>query len=300
MQTIQHLRRQIGNAEDLLSVVKTMKSLAAVNIRHYEQAVESLADYNRTVELGLQALMRSEEGRELSVQSTGTPRWGAIVIGSDQGFCGQFNERIVTHADDTLTEMGLTQSRRDHPPVTPVGLRCAVLLEDAKYPLATLLETPSGLGAVTNLVQDLLVQISDWQTHRGINHLLVFYNRPIGGAIYESTQVQLLPLHGEWLHGLKEKPWPGRSLPLYTMEWQKLFSALIRQYMFVVLYRAATESLAAEETARLASMQNAEKNIDERIEDLTKRYHQQRGDAITAELMDIVAGFEAVTGSNHP
>lgn len=298
MQTIQHLRRQINNAQDLLSVVKTMKSLAAVNIRHYEQAAESLIDYNRTVELGLHALMRSQEGRELAQNSVGTPRWGAIVFGSDQGFCGQFNERIVTFADEELRRRGLVLSRRNRPPITPIGLRCAVLLEDAHYPLATLLETPSGLAAVTNLVQDLLVQISEWQTHSGINHLLVFHNRPIGGAIYESRWVQLLPLQGDWLHGLKQKPWPGKSIPLYTLEWQKLFSTLIRQYMFVVLYRAATESLAAEETARLASMQNAEKNIDERIEDLTKRYHQQRGDAITAELMDIVAGFEAVTGSN--
>jgi F-type H+-transporting ATPase subunit gamma len=174
-----------------------------------------------------------------------------------------------------------------------------VLLEDARYPLATLLDTPSGLGAVTALVQDLLVQIGEWQGHRGIDHVMVFHNRPTGGAIYQSVQVQLLPLNGEWLQSLKSKPWPGRSLPAFTMEWERLFSSLIRQYMFVVLYRAATESLAAEETARLASMQNAEKNIDERIEELTKSYHQQRGDAITAELMDIVAGFEAVMGDDR-
>jgi F-type H+-transporting ATPase subunit gamma len=297
MQTTQQLRRKIDNAQDLLSVVKTMKSLAAVNIRHYEQAVDSLASYNRTVELGLHALMRSEAGRQLTSHEPGDPRWAAIVLGSDQGFCGQFNERIVAYADEELQRLGATVGRKRRPPVAPVGLRCAVLLEDTNYTPTILLETPSGLSAVTTLVQDLLVQIDRWQSEQGISHLLVFHNRPTGGSVYESTHTQLLPLNGEWLQGLKKKPWPGRSVPLFTMEWQQLFSSLIRQYMFVVLYRATTESLAAEETARLASMQNAEKNIDERIEALTKHYHQQRGDAITAELMDIVAGFEAVMGS---
>ena len=60
MQTIEGLRRRIKSASDLLSVVKTMKALAAVSIRHYEHAVASLSEYNRTVELGLHIVLTAQ------------------------------------------------------------------------------------------------------------------------------------------------------------------------------------------------------------------------------------------------
>jgi F-type H+-transporting ATPase subunit gamma len=69
---------------------------------------------------------------------------------------------------------------------------------------------------------------------------------------------------------------------------------LIRQYLFAVLYRALAESLASENAARLASMQAAEKNIEERSDELTARYHRRRQNAITEELLDVTAGFEVL------
>jgi len=76
-----------------------------------------------------------------------------------------------------------------------------------------------------------------------------------------------------------------------------LFSALIRQHLFVVLYRAVAESLASENASRLASMQAAEKNIQEHLAGLTMRYHQERQQSITEELLDIVTGFETLIGA---
>ena len=88
----------------------------------------------------------------------------------------------------------------------------------------------------------------------------------------------------------------SRSLPTFTADWHRLFSALIRQHLFVALYRALAESLASENAARLASMQAAERNIEEHLAGLTARYHQERQESITAELLDIVAGFETLEG----
>jgi F-type H+-transporting ATPase subunit gamma len=81
---------------------------------------------------------------------------------------------------------------------------------------------------------------------------------------------------------------------MFTMDWDAFFSALIRQYLFVSLFRAFAESLASENASRLASMQGAEKNIQDRLRDLSSRYHQQRQMSITEELLDIVSGFEAI------
>jgi F-type H+-transporting ATPase subunit gamma len=80
------------------------------------------------------------------------------------------------------------------------------------------------------------------------------------------------------------------------MDRDQLFSALIRQYLFVSLFRACAESLASENASRLAAMQGAERNIEERLEELQTQFHQQRQMTITEELLDIVAGFEALSG----
>lgn len=73
-----------------------------------------------------------------------------------------------------------------------------------------------------------------------------------------------------------------------------LFRVLSANTFFLSLYRAAVESLASENAARLASMQAAEKNIEERLGDLQANYRQQRQNSITEELLDIVSGFEAL------
>jgi len=98
---------------------------------------------------------------------------------------------------------------------------------------------------------------------------------------------------------LTAKSWPTRILPNYTMDWDSLFSALIREYLFISLFRAFAESLASENASRLASMQAAEKNIEEQLSELNKQFHQRRQMAITEELLDIVSGFEALTSKKR-
>lgn len=83
---------------------------------------------------------------------------------------------------------------------------------------------------------------------------------------------------------------------MFTMDRERLFWALIQQYLFVSLFRAIAESAASENASRLASMQGAEKNIREQLAELNSRYHQQRQMTITEELLDIVSGFEALKG----
>jgi F-type H+-transporting ATPase subunit gamma len=80
------------------------------------------------------------------------------------------------------------------------------------------------------------------------------------------------------------------------MDSDQLFSDLIHQHLFVSVYRALAESLASDNASRLASMQAAEKNIQEHLEELNTLFHQQRQTAITEELLDIISGFQVLTG----
>ncbi len=130
MQTIQGLKRKIDSTEDLQSVVKTMKSLAAVNIRQYEQATRALEDYYRTVRMALQVVLRQRSGVRLTVRAAPHGQIGAIVFGSDQGMAGSLNEQIVTHAAETLKKDAASHKK---PEILAVGERALGHLEDAGF-----------------------------------------------------------------------------------------------------------------------------------------------------------------------
>ena len=291
MDTLEGLKRKIRSAQELQSVVRTMKALAAVSIRQYERAVESLDHYNRTILLGLRAALKSrphEAGRARQAQAG---QLGALVFGSDQGMCGQLNEQVVAH---TLAEMDALGAAADRRTLLAVGERAATRLEAGGQPVGDILSAPSSLAGVTPAVQELLLKILDWHDSRGIERIVLFYSEQLGGAAYEPRTLELLPVDRAWLARLQEEPWPTHILPTFSMDWDALFSALIRHYLFVSLYRAFAESLASENASRLAAMQNAERNIDERLTELQGRFHQQRQSSITEELLDIVSGFEAL------
>src|SRR5690606_12355071 len=96
-QTLESMRGRIENAEDLHAVVRVMKALAAASVRQYETAVESLAEYERTIEAGVQ-IVRHNRPEAIAAQNPAARRWGVIVFGSDQGMCGSFNEQVATFA----------------------------------------------------------------------------------------------------------------------------------------------------------------------------------------------------------
>jgi F-type H+-transporting ATPase subunit gamma len=110
---------------------------------------------------------------------------------------------------------------------------------------------------------------------------------------------QLLPLDEAWRGRLAELPWPTGNLPEVMGEGTASLRALIREYLFVSLYRACAESLASENASRLAAMQRAEKNIDDLLEDLNGRFHRLRQSGIDEELFDVISGFEALTGARQ-
>lgn len=296
MQTSEALKRRIQSAQDLLGVVKTMKALAAVSIRQYQKAVESLGDYTRTVEMGLQIALRKRRAGGASSEKTPVSRVGAIVFGSDQGLCGQLNNLIVAHAREEMDRVGV---RKENRIVIAVGMRAADILEDTGQRVLEVLTTPGSTSGITPMVQDITVLLEDWRFRRQIEHMYLFFNRYVSGATYRPMTVRLLPVDRQWLKNMEMKKWPSKTLPLYTMDWEALFRSLIREYLFVSIYRAFAESLASENASRLAAMQSAEKNIEERLEELYLQYHRQRQMTITEELLDIVAGFEALGGTEE-
>ena len=294
METTEELKRRIQSSEDLQAVVKTMKSLALVKIRQYEKAVEALEDYNRTVEMGLRIVLRDGQDTREKRPFASDDRLGAVIFGSDQGMCGQLNDQVVSHALKFMEELGVPSDRRR---LLAVGHRISARLDAEKQKVEETFPTPKSVGGITDRVWEILLRIKKWTDMHGMDQVFLFYGRQLSGAAYRPHSVRLLPVDRKWLERVRERPWPTPMLPTFTMERDRLFSALIHQYLFVSLFRAVAESSASENASRLASMQGAEKNIRDNLAELNTRYHQQRQMKITEELLDIVAGFEALRES---
>lgn len=293
MESLEALRRKLASAVELMALVKTMKALAAVNIRQVERAVQSLAQYDRTVQLGLQVVGRKAPELLMAARPLPSDRRLLLVLGTDQGMVGQFNDLVAARAARRLREPIPAGSRWT---VWACGIRVKSRLERFGCEVSELFDVPTSTTAIHGVVQETLLHIDAWHSRQRNGHVELVFNRPASGSSCEPHQLRLLPVDASWLRTFLAYKWPSRVLPTFTMEPAALLSALVRQFLFVTLYRAIAESLAAENASRLAAMQVAEKNIAERLEALRTGYHQQRQSAITEELLDVISGFEALTG----
>ncbi len=289
--TIVSLRRKISSAGDLQSVVRTMKALASSSIGQYDQSVRALGAYYKTVELGLSACFRKGElalPAQKQTENFDTASVGAIVIGSDQGLVGQFNDVIADYAIKTLNEFP------GKPLVWAVGERVHTRLVDAGMTVLGQFPLPSSVKGIVPLVGQLQIKSETHRTQVGYERMYVFHNKPKMGSLYEPVSQRLLPLDAHWLQGLTQIRWPTVSLPEVVGTGSVTLRALIREYLFISLFRACAESLASENASRLAAMERADKNIDELLENLQATFNRLRQTSIDEELFDVISGYEAL------
>lgn len=292
--TAASLRRKIASAGDLESVVRTMKAMAASSIGQYENAVRALDDYYRTVQLGLAASFRQDATADASmhVSQQDAGAIGAVVFGSDQGLVGQFNEDMVSFLVQTLENLPGKKT------VWAVGERIQSRLADTDLNVRGSFTLPNAISAITPLVGQILIEMEAQREKGAITQVYLFHNRPKSGAIYTPVSQRLLPLDSLWRRDLAAIRWPTNNLPEVMNGGEQTLLALVREYLFVSLFRACAESLASENASRLAAMQRAEKNIDELLEDLNRTFHRLRQSGIDEELFDVVSGFEALAESD--
>lgn len=311
-ETSQSLRHKIDGAAELASVVRTMKVLAAASLGQYERAARSLDVYYHTVVLGLVACLRQpglsmpgsphppRAGEPAAARfKTAYPpnpsaAVGAVVFGSDQGLVGQFNDVL---ADFVLHSLATYPGEKQ---VWAMGERMHARLIDAGLTPMGLFNVPHSVAAITPLVGQILIDSEAQRERAGIDEVYVFHHQPDNAALYHPVRQRLLPLDSVWRSELIAHPWPSNNLPEVVGNAEATLHALVREYLFVSLFQACAESLAAENACRLAAMQRAEKNIDELREDLNRTFNRLRQATIDEELFDVIAGYESLHAPEQP
>ncbi|MCB0584905.1 MAG: F0F1 ATP synthase subunit gamma, partial [Phaeodactylibacter sp.] len=287
---LESLRHKIEGAEKLESVVRTMKALSAASINQYERAVHSLNDYYHTVELGLLVCFRQvEELPALMKKQQEIPETiGAIVFGAGQGLVGPFNDVIANYVAATLRELPGKKI------IWTVGEAVRSRLEDAGLPVSRLFTVPNSVHAITPLTGQILLEIDQHLEKGEATQFYLFHNRPGEGAAYEPISQCFIPLDEIWRQKLTGLSWPSKNLPEPMGAVAPTLTALVREYLFVSLFKACAESLASENASRLAAMQRAEKNIQELGQNLSLAFHRLRQETIDEELFDLISGAEAL------
>ena len=290
MATRDVLRRQLQSTETLRSVVQTMKALATVRIGQVRRAATALDASVATLELAFQALLRTRPDLASYPGPDEDGAWAAIVVGSDHGLCGPFNDRLARFAADRFERIARTGGP---PRLLVVGRRVRPRLASLGFAAERTLPLPAGVDATDVAVARLLDQIEVWQGQHAAGRVLVLHQGPTSGVGYRPEATQLLPLDVAWLRDLRDRPWPTTCLPLVGVDDGRLLRGLVRQHLAHVLARAFAASQAAENAARLAAMEAAERNVDERLTQLRHASALERQNAVTAELLDVQAAYVA-------
>jgi F-type H+-transporting ATPase subunit gamma len=176
--------------------------------------------------------------------------------------------------------------------VYAVGERIQSRLADAGLASVGLFTVPTCVGAITPLVGQILLESEAHHEAPESVQLYLFHNRPKPCAAYDPVGQHLLPLDAQWELRLARLPWPTKNLPEVIGDHEQTLAALVREYLFVTLFKACAESLAAENASRLAAMQRAEKNIDDLVGDLNQTFRRLRQTSIDEELFDVISGYE--------
>jgi F-type H+-transporting ATPase subunit gamma len=280
------LKRQIGAARDLRSVVRAMKAIASSNINRCERSVRASTDYVRAVELALGLCLRENGGMPWADEKKGR-MVGAVVFGTDQGLVGQFNEVVVEEARKTLAALSSESY------VWAVGERVYARLADSGLSPKGLFNVPNTVQAILPLVGRILVETESLRGRDENYEFHLFYNRSAQGLGVTPVHQRLLPLDEAWSKRLIGLDWPSGSLP-EILGGSGSLKSLVGEYLFVTIFRACSESLASENESRLAAMDRADDNIGELLEALTGESHRQRQGGIDEELFDVISGFEAL------
>lgn len=289
-QTLEALLHRTETLSNIRSIVHIMKTLSVLNAVPYERAAKSIEAYHQTVLDGFAALLHCTGGLGLAFPP---PQNTAIVVfGSDHGLCGAYNERLASELAQHLALEGGTQA-------APFILCIGAQMNDALYGWGIraddVMLTPASTDGIGRLAGAIVEQFDRIRRHGDTDGLAVklAYTRRSDHGQQDPIIEHFMPFSSDMIDQLTKRPWPSRSLPNYTMPPGNLFAALVRNHIFSGVFRASAEALVTENATRLATMHRAEQSIDERLEDLKSEIRTVRQNEITAELMDVITGFEA-------
>ena len=270
------IESRLASIRELHGIVSAMRGLAAMRIQEAERNLTSTRAYAEIVRGSLlQAIGLSPDKAE-TPRRRGDSRIGVVLFGAEHGLAGDFNGRVIAGLGPVDTDALFVVGMRGAANCAERGLRVAW-----SYPMAT------HVGAIMTTARHISEELYRRFSRRELTGIAIVAARFTGGTRSTVMRQSVLPVEAP------PRIARGGSPPLINLPSLALIERMLEEYLFAELAHAAMESFASENAARLATMQAARRNVEQKLDELTTVARSVRQDEITAELLDIVTGTEA-------
>jgi F-type H+-transporting ATPase subunit gamma len=296
MATLQDIRRRIRSVSNTRKITKAMELVAAARLRRAEARITEMRDYaDRMQELTAGTARAASSLRGLALLQPCEARTVALVpLTGDRGLAGAFNAQILRRS--FALERSLRAEGKDIRWLA-VGRRGRGSLLFRRYELdrawTGFTDRPSYHDA-----QAVAHRLAELYTEGEIDRAVIVYNHYVSPLVQRVTEQEVLPISEEVLGHAEGEEGESRALLgdfIYEPEPEQILERLLPVYLETELYRALLESAASEHGARMTAMRNASKNAGELITSLTLAMNRARQAEITQEILEVVAGADALT-----
>ena len=280
MTRLSEIEAHIASMDELLDIVGAMRSLAGMRVQEAQRALPGIRRYAQSMAaaIGAALLLMPEPVADIAGDP---PRRALVLCAAEHGFVGGFNERLLEAAEAVLA-----------PPdsLFVLGSRGAALAGERGRRVAWWRPMATRLAGAPDTVHRLVAELYAGIVRGKISRVEVIFARYRQAGATAIERRLLLPLDTASLAAVQP-----RQAPLHNLAPRPLLEKLIAEYVFALLTEAAVESISSENAARFAAMESAHDNVAKKLANLRQAAQQARQAEITAELLDLVTGAEALT-----
>jgi F-type H+-transporting ATPase subunit gamma len=296
MASLQDLRRRISSVKNTRKITKALELVAGARLRRAQQRSEELRPYaDRMQELMVSTAQAASSFRNLALLQPHDEvrRVAIVVVTGDRGLAGPFNGQVLRRAFDLEREV---RGRGQDVAWLVAGRKGASTLRFRRYELtgqwAGFADKPTYADA-----QAIGHRLAELYEQEEVDRVLLVYNRFESALVQRVTTTELLPIGEEVLAADDNEEREGpRPDFFYEPEPEQILERLLPVYLETEIYRALLESAAAFLASQMTAMRNASKNAGELIDTLTLQLNRARQAEITQEILEVVAGADALTG----
>jgi F-type H+-transporting ATPase subunit gamma len=296
MASVQDLKRRIKSIRNTRKITKAMELVASARLRRAQARIEAMRPYaDRMMELmvgtarasssvrGLPLLQRREKERAVAI----------LPLTGDRGLAGAFNAQVLRHAL-ALERQFRGEGKRVRWLVS--GRRGSSTLRFRRFEV---LQAWTGFSDRPTYVdaQAIAHRISELYVAEEVDRVVIVYNHFVSPLVQQVVEQDVLPIPEQMLEAGDDEDRHAALLGdfIYEPEPEQILERLLPVYVETELYRALLESAASEQGARMTAMRNASKNAGELIDSLTLAMNRARQAEITQEILEVVAGADALT-----
>ena len=297
MASLKDVKQKIGGVKKTSQITSAMNMVAAAKLRGAQDKMESFRDYAEKFNSAMGNLSSGmQSGQFPLMEAREVQTVELVVVTSDRGLCGSFNSNVINMVLKLIAEK---QKEGKKVSIVCIGkkgyqkLRHSGLVRKNHVDIMAKFEMYNARAIAQDVADNFLEGAAD--------EVLLIYPEFISVGVQRPKLMPFLPVQpvaAEAAEAVDKKDDASEAAVAYIYEpgSEEIMTVLQPLYLNVMVYHAMLETGAGEHAARMTSMDNATKACKDMIENLTLMYNKARQAAITAELMDIVGGAEALKG----